>query len=135
MSNYTPTWKVWLQKANTDLLATQLMLAQTNDNLLEVSVYHSQQSAEKAIKSYLTFHKLRFSKTHIVADLLTIVAKQDSKLADQLKPADQLSLYAIAFRYPEEGQHQIALNRATAEAALTLASWVLKEIRAQLPRE
>lgn len=135
MSNYTPTWKVWLQKANTDLLATQLMLSQTNDKLLEVSVYHSQQTAEKAIKAYLTFHKLRFAKTHIIADLLKIVEQQNTTLSEQLKSADQLSIYAIAFRYPEESEHQVTLNRQTAENAYILADWVLKEIQAQLPRQ
>lgn len=135
MSQYTPTWKVWLQKANTDLMAAQLMLSQTNERLLEVSVYHSQQAAEKAIKGFLTYHKLRFGKTHIIRDLVSLIEKLNPTFAETLRPADQLSIYAIAFRYPEEGQGQVFLNRTTAEVAFKVASWAIKEIQAKLPSE
>ncbi|MFN7455386.1 MAG: HEPN domain-containing protein [Pseudobdellovibrionaceae bacterium] len=135
MSQYTPTWKVWLQKANTDLLAAQLMLNQNNDRLLEISVYHSQQTAEKAIKGFLTYHKLRFGKTHIIRELVDLIEKLNPAFAEVLRPADQLSIYAIAFRYPEETQDQIPLNRTTAENAFKIASWALKEVQAKLPSE
>jgi HEPN domain-containing protein len=135
MSQYTPTWKVWLQKANTDLLAAQLMLNQNNDRLLEVSVYHSQQTAEKAIKGFLNYHKLRFGKTHLIRELVDLIEKLNPAFAEVLRPADQLSIYAIAFRYPEEGQDQIPLNRTTAENAFKIASWALKEVQAKLPSE
>ena len=109
------------------------MLEQKGDTLLEISVYHCQQSSEKAIKGYLAFNKLRFGKTHIIIELINIMAAQDPVFAELLKPADKLTIFATAFRYPEEGKEEIPLTRETAENALKIANWVLLEIQNKLP--
>lgn len=40
----------WLFKANSDLESAKVLL---KNNLLDTAIYHTQQSAEKALKGYL----------------------------------------------------------------------------------
>ena len=95
---------MWLKKAAEDLRASRLLLAQSMDDLLGPAVFHAQQSAEKAIKGYLAFHKTRFPKTHDIEVLLILIGKTDPVLSSSLEPATVLTKFAVAYRYPEEAE-------------------------------
>lgn len=53
----------WLAKAHSDLDTARLLI-RDEKRLLDVAMYHCQQTAEKAIKAWLTAHDLIFPKTH-----------------------------------------------------------------------
>ncbi len=53
----------WVLKSQRDLLAGRLLM-ESEQSLLDVAVYHCQQSVEKALKGYLTYHDVIFQKTH-----------------------------------------------------------------------
>ncbi len=59
----------WLAKADDDLRVARLLIAEEN-RLLVAGVYHCQQSAEKALKAWLTCHDCIFPKTHDLETLL-----------------------------------------------------------------
>lgn len=87
--------KIWFSKAIEDLQVSKLLLLQNSESFWGPSVFHSQQAAEKAIKGFLAFNKIRFSKTHDLASLLvTLVSQVDVNLANQLKPTTILTKYA-----------------------------------------
>ena len=45
------------------------------------------QAAEKPIKGFLAFNKIRFSKTHDLEILVNLISQVDANFANQLKPA------------------------------------------------
>jgi HEPN domain-containing protein len=79
-------------------------------------VYHCQQSAEKAIKGYLTQHQKRFPKTHNIAELVDIISLVEPIIARKLHGAKRLTKYAIEYRYP--GAASRPLTRAQAKSAI-----------------
>ena len=55
--------KQWFKYAAADLKVAKNSLSFSAE-FKAISAFHSQQCAEKAIKGYLTFHKVRFPKSH-----------------------------------------------------------------------
>lgn len=91
--------KAWLVKAWRDL-ETARRAATGAPPFYDIAVYHCQQAAEKAVKSFLVYHGKPYEKTHdieVLADLAGEIDSSFSKLADA---ADALTPYATRFRYP-----------------------------------
>lgn len=105
--------QMWFRKSKEDLLAAKLLLTKEDENLFGPVVFHAQQSAEKAIKGYLAFHKIRFPKTHDMEILILLVGKHDTALSQELEPAKILTEYAVAYRYPEEKEPPEPLTQKT----------------------
>ena len=104
MADHGRIVKAWFTKASRDLRTTKLLLAQNNEDFWESAVFHAQQAAEKSIKGFLAFHKVRFTKTHNMEILITLVADVDKSLSKELEFAKSLTQYAVAYRYPEENE-------------------------------
>ncbi|MGI8744142.1 MAG: HEPN domain-containing protein [Bryobacteraceae bacterium] len=64
------------------------------------SLFHCQQSAEKWLKAFLTWHQVPFRKTHELRELGFACGQIDASLAGLLEPAYLLSSYAWRFRLP-----------------------------------
>lgn len=77
--------------------------------------YHSQQVVEKAIKGYLIFRQIRFSKTHDLALLTESVKSVDPELSKLLIKAKKLTKFAIEYRYPDAANRP--MTRAKAKTA------------------
>ncbi len=69
----------WLVKAVRDL-ATAKLLLEHPEPLLDSSVYHCQQAAEKALKGYLFWHDIPFRRTHDLGELLSQCVTIDATL-------------------------------------------------------
>jgi len=89
----------WLQKAETDLQAAESLLSR-NPPLLYPSCFFSQQAAEKSLKALLTWRKVEFPKTHVIGELLDLLASVDASLAERLAGATALNPYSVEVRYP-----------------------------------
>jgi HEPN domain-containing protein len=104
----------WLSQARKDLNAARL-LASPEPSL---SVFHSQQAAEKAAKAFLVFHDVPYRKTHDLNELGEQCAALDSSLIPLFKEAADLTDYAVLFRYldaprePDEVEAMVALDTA-----------------------
>jgi len=87
----------WLRKAQGDLGAA-VVLKDADPQRLDISVYHCQQAAEKAIKAWLVSREIPFAKTHDLERLLDC-ANSDAlaHLADHMRI---LTPYVVEFRYP-----------------------------------
>jgi len=90
----------WLELAAVDLEAASRLAE--DPGLERVAVYHCQQAAEKAIKGFLTWHGVRFGRTHD----LDVLGSQARRLAPALGPtldrAAELTPYAWLYRYPPD---------------------------------
>jgi HEPN domain-containing protein len=92
--------------------------------------YHSQQAVEKAIKGYLTFKQIRFSKTHDIATLVETVKTVDPELAKLLSRAKRLTKFAIEYRYPDAANRP--MTKAKAKSARALPDEIYELISARL---
>lgn len=61
-------------------------------------MFHCQQSAEKALKAFLTWHGEAFKKTHDLAALGSQCKQIDKSLDPLIDELDDLSEYAWAYR-------------------------------------
>jgi HEPN domain-containing protein len=118
----------WLRKANSDIQATRILAEEDLDDY-EVATFHAQQAAEKFIKAYLVRHQVEFSKTHEIKSLRNLLASTDQSLADELAEADELTPYAVEYRYPGDAGD---VSRDDATEALRVAERVRTRILATL---
>ncbi len=92
--------EAWIIKAENDL-KTARKFFETDDPVLETSIYHAQQCAEKALKAYLALKGQPIQKTHDVAFLVELCSELDESIGLLMDNAALLAPYATAFRYPD----------------------------------
>ena len=90
----------WLHRAEHDLRVSRYL--QTMPNVpLESLGFHAQQCVEKALKGYLTLHQVSFQRRHDLSYLLDLCLPFDDDFAQFRADADELTPYAVEFRYPD----------------------------------
>jgi HEPN domain-containing protein len=89
----------WLSRARQDLRGATI-LAAAEDAPLDIAIYHCQQAAEKAVKAYLQWRDEPFAKTHNLRALVIEAAALEDGFDAFDKPAEILTPYVSAFRYP-----------------------------------
>ena len=119
----------WLHKADQDIRSAEALLSQDTP-LLYPSCFHSQQAAEKYLKACLTWHQAEFPKTHVIGELLDLLAKVDASLAESLAGATTLNPYGVEARYPGDMPEP---DSAEATKALGLAKKVRDAVLCTLP--
>ena len=127
--------RVWLEKAAHDIDAAEVdqrAAIDTNPDFLWDVMFHCQQSVEKSLKGFLTWHDIKFKRTHDLAEIGVQCTIVDPTLASVAREAEPLSQYAWEFRYPGESDDPTA-NQA--KEALRLARKVFQEILIRLPKE
>lgn len=76
--------RAWFVKAEADLLSAEILL-QSGAPVTGMVCYHCQQSAEKFLKGYLTFHQMKFKWVHDLEYLIELCAVGDDQF-NELKP-------------------------------------------------
>lgn len=89
----------WLRKSLHDLGSAR-KLAQRPEPYLDTAIYHCQQSAEKALKGFLSFHETPFERTHDLEVLASLAAGIEPRFSDLIATAQMLTPYAAIYRYP-----------------------------------
>jgi len=120
----------WLELAALDLDAA-IRLAEDPD-LARVVVYHCQQTAEKAIKGFLTWHGARFGRTHDLDVLGSLARPLAPVLEPALDRAVELTPYAWLYRYPPDSPAPL---EDEAREAIEVARELLDAILETLPCE
>jgi HEPN domain-containing protein len=96
--------------------------------------FHCQQAAEKLLKARLSHLGVRFRRTHDLRELMDLLDDQGHPLPDHLSELDQLTPYAVEFRYevlPLEVETPLD-RRGARRLVEELRSWVEKEIGVKL---
>lgn len=121
----------WLIKASHDLGSAKCLLG-GDTPYLDTAVYHCQQTAEKALKAYLTLKDTPFLKIHDLSVLVEQCMELDSTF-DQLKDIPEiLNPYATAFRYPGD---VLEPEPSDVDEAYELASMVFEFVLMRMPEE
>lgn len=121
----------WLIKAQHDLGSAHRLM-EGDEPYLDTAVYHCQQAVEKALKALLTYHDIPFEKTHDLTELLDLSAKAEPTLNDWREVAQELTPYAVRFRYPAD---VLEPDRSEAEQAFQHAQAFVDAILPLLPEE
>ena len=121
----------WLIKSQHDLGSAQRLM-EGDEPYLDVAVYHCQQAAEKAMKALLTYHDIPFEKTHDLTEVLESLIKVEPSLEGWREIAQELTPYAVQFRYPGD---VLEPERNEAEQALEHARALVDFILELLPEE
>ncbi|MDB9445274.1 hypothetical protein CEP10_14690 [Cylindrospermopsis raciborskii S07] len=121
----------WIIKSQRDIKVARILI-ENEVSLLDAVVYHCQQSAEKALKAYLTYQDLVFKKTHDLGVLVEMCSVFEPNFQDLEDMADTLTPYATEFRYPGD---IIEPERYEAEEALQMAATVLEFVIKLLPNK
>jgi HEPN domain-containing protein len=118
----------WLRRAARDLLAAERVL-QGPEPLADVAVFHAQQSAEKALKAFLTAHEQVFEITHDLEAIVRRCERVEPEFGRFSAAAAILTPYAERFRYPGG---PLEPSPAEAQQALQLAREIVAFVRARL---
>ena len=119
----------WMLKARHDVESARLLLA-GDPKILDTSVYHCQQTAEKALKAYLTLQDSPFMKAHDLTVLVKQCMDVDASFEVLVEISEILTPYATAFRYPGDVLEPDLLD---AEEALVSAEKVFGFVLEKLP--
>ncbi len=89
----------WLEKAEHDLIAAQLII-EIQPIILDIACFHCQQAVEKFLKAFLVSQKQDFPKTHN----LDLLLKMCTDISPALEGIDLLNLedFAVRGRYPHD---------------------------------
>ena len=94
------SYEAWIYKAENDLKSAKKLLA-GDDPIMDTSIYHTQQCAEKALKGYLAFKSQPLKKSHDIELLVEFCSKIDIEFETLYVFSENLNPYATAFRYPD----------------------------------
>lgn len=90
--------KEWFLKAENDLITAEILIK--NNGPTDIICFHSQQCAEKYLKGFLCFNNVVPPKIHEVEKLIILCGKIDNSFEDIIEIGENLSDYAVEFRYP-----------------------------------
>lgn len=89
----------WLHKAENDLGSAQ---ACAEKGFYDTATFHCQQTAEKAVKGFLTAYDIEFEKTHDLEKLMVQGQQVNQAWAEYMVAARMITPYAVLARYPDE---------------------------------
>ncbi|MBY0504297.1 MAG: HEPN domain-containing protein [Bryobacteraceae bacterium] len=117
-----------MAKSADDLNAARILTA---GHLDEPALYHCQQSGEKTLKAFLTWHQTPFRKTHSLKELGESCAQIDPTLEALAVAAHALTDFAWKTRYPD----LYLIEEGAVPAMIELAAEILYQIQSRLPAE
>ena len=92
----------WIRLAGMDIATAHHMFETFTPKPLEIVCFHSQQAAEKMLKSFLVSQGIEPPKTHDMQVLLEMCIEIDGSFDEIYEEAIMLTNYAVRFRYPAE---------------------------------
>lgn len=122
--------RAWWAKGDSDLRSARILL-HVEPPEPEVVCFHSQQAAEKYLKSYLASHGVEPPYTHDLTALLSLCIRHDASMGSVLEMAALLKPFAVHIRYPGAEDPP---DRSTAASALGAAEAICDAVRSRLPQ-
>jgi HEPN domain-containing protein len=92
--------KEWVDKAEEDFRTLQELYKKSPSDFATTICFHSQQCAEKYLKSLLTKHGIEPPWIHTLETLLDLIVPKIPKLEQFREMLAQLTPYATEYRYP-----------------------------------
>lgn len=121
--------KLWIRKAENDLVAAEHLLTVRPHTPYDTICFHAQQCAEKYLKAFLVFHGIEFGKTHDLEELTGLASEIDESFLELKDESRWLTDYAVEVRYPmlmEEPKEEEA--RSAIRIAIKIKELVLNKL-------
>ncbi len=121
----------WLKRAKSNL-EIAIIGELSNTILYEDLCFECQQAVEKALKGFLIFIEIPFSKTHSISYLIDMLESNGINIPDMVKEAVILTDYAVTTRYPgdyksvDEDKYKNAIR-----IAVNVVKWMEERINIQ----
>lgn len=125
--------KKWFANAHEDLRAANILHRISPEKYLRIVPYHCQQTAENSIKGFLAYKKINFKKSHDIKELAKLMLPITPGLESLLKKADELTIFAIEFRYPDAAKRPLTVEDSV--EALKIAQEIFDAVVALIPFE
>lgn len=123
--------QAWITKAQRDLLGAQRLAP----DLPDLSIYHCQQAAEKAVKAVLVLYDQFPTKIHDIEALIKQASVFHPELSSRLKDAAYLSQYNQLYRYPEGPTSDFNPTPGELKKAYSIAKNIYSDVLAIMPEE
>ena len=107
-----PLTEEWRAKAEGDFVTAQRELRARKAPNYDAACFHAQQCIEKYLKAILQEHEIAIGKTHNLVAILEKIIPIYPGLEHLRAPLQDLSAYAIDFRYPGESADREIATRA-----------------------
>jgi HEPN domain-containing protein len=91
------TYEEWIFKSEHDIESAKVLLAH---NLSDTAIYHTQQCAEKALKSFLAYKNTIIPKSHNLDELCLKCKNLDASFNNIYLNAIDLNGFDVRFSYP-----------------------------------
>lgn len=111
----------WLQKANDDYISATVLMEKISPPQIEISCYHCQQCAEKALKAFCVENNVAFTKTHDLTILCNLCMTKNPNFSSLLNDCGILTPYSTQTRYPSTMQ----ILESDAKTAIKMAKKIL----------
>jgi HEPN domain-containing protein len=118
----------WLRYAANDLFTARYMFENAHPKQTEISAFHCQQTAEKAIKAYLISRNIDPPKTHDLDFLCQLCVQQDTLFQTLSAAAANLTPFAVAARYPKQLVSDEAEVKRAIDDAQQIYDFCVKQI-------
>ena len=122
-----PLAREWLLKADDDLNVAQALMRMRRLTSYDAVCFHSQQTAERSLKAFLTEHQQAFPKTHDLVRLNALCEMVDPLFVSSDNRFAFLDEFSVKFRYPGE-----SADRITAKQAVQYAQQIKTFVRSRL---
>ncbi|OQW50461.1 MAG: hypothetical protein A4S09_01315 [Proteobacteria bacterium SG_bin7] len=131
MNTLSKAAREWFASSNEDLRGATALHGLGSKEYLRLVPYLCQQAAEKALKGYLVFRKIKVVKTHDLRTLSDLILPLNPELDAILKEASQLTPFATQFRYPDAAKGEPTVEDS--EFALRVAKQVFNKMVSLIP--
>ncbi len=107
-----PITQEWVDKAEGDFATAQREIDVANNPNYDAVCFHSQQCIEKYLKACLQENNIAFGRTHDLTKLLDAFLTVEPSWENLRNNLDELTAYAVEFRYPGISADQAIANDA-----------------------
>ena len=119
----------WLRYAQSDLNTATQMFYNFHPKEIEISCYHSQQCAEKALKAYLVSKDITPPYTHDLFELNTLCMAQEASFSSLQSSCVSLNPYGVHVRYPNELEVNDTVAKLAIDKAKSVYDFVAEKIQ------
>lgn len=127
MDRNSKSYKDWLLKAENDLKAAEGIYGYYEQPPTDTICYHCHQVAEKSLKCYLVYQRVRFQKIHDLIVLLNLCLTKDKSLDSLRENLEILNQYYVETKYPLDISIDYSIEEA--KEAIQKASIILETIK------
>ena len=120
--------KDWLRYAQSDLNTATQMFYNVHPKETEISCYHSQQCAEKALKAYIVSKEITPPHTHDLLELNNLCITLEENFSSLQSNCVSLNPYGVAVRYPNELAVDEVITKSAIDKAQVIYDFVAGKI-------